>query len=117
MRAARSWIGLTTAALLAAPLWLWAACGSDADEIGGPCRDDRDCAPESRCFQGGDFPEGQCSYTCRDSRECPRDTICVDKSGGYCAWLCREDRDCRPGYECKFEDERGASGELKVCRR
>lgn len=117
MHTRRPLFGLMTVAMLAAPLWLWAACGDDGDLVGNPCRDDRDCDADARCFKGGDFPDGQCSVYCRDSRDCPSDSVCVDKNGGYCAWICRDDRDCRPGYACKFEDERGAPDKSRVCRK
>jgi hypothetical protein len=99
------------------------SCGSDADDgvgnegdvVGGPCTDFMDCAPESYCETGGDFPGGVCTLDCRDDRDCPEGTACIDKQGGICLLLCNFDSDCRQGYDCDDEDRRGASGKATVC--
>ncbi len=100
-----------------ASLVLFMACGDDVglggDLVGGACLDSRDC--EGFCERGGDFPEGMCTIECRDSRDCPEDTWCIDKKGGICALACREHTDCRRGYRCKEESLRRDRGEEFVC--
>jgi hypothetical protein len=87
--------------------------GNDGYTVGGPCATDRDC--DELCERGSDFPGGTCTLACRDDRDCPSGTACIDKSGGICLLLCNFDSDCRPGYECEDESRRGASGKATVC--
>ncbi len=98
-------------------LGLLTACphdvGHDGDLVGGSCRDGGDCV--ERCVKGGDFPEGTCTVDCRDDRDCPGDTWCVDKSGGVCLLGCDADRDCRGGYDCKDTKREGSGGKIAVC--
>lgn len=94
-----------------------AACGGGGqidDYIGGTCSGNSDC--EDRCFTGGAFPDGFCSTRCLDDRDCPSDTVCVDRDGGVCMFLCSE-LDCdRLGdkWKCKERDNRGGGSDL-VC--
>jgi hypothetical protein len=96
---------------------LLGACGSgvgnEGDLVGGPCRDDRECA--RTCVTGGDFPDGTCTVACNDDFDCPSGTACIDKEGGICLLLCNFDSDCRRGYECEDESRRGHSGKATVC--
>lgn len=105
-------IGLVLA--LAAPL---VGCDDD-DDLGAPCRDDRDC--DAQCARGGDFPDGMCTYACRDDRDCPGGWACVDKQGGICMYTCRSDGECRSAldsrWECSDEDREGDSGRVSVCK-
>jgi hypothetical protein len=81
--------------------------------VGGPCGGDRDC--DDVCLGGGDFPGGTCSVECRDDRDCPRGTACIDKKGGVCLLLCDRNADCRDGYKCDGQGRRGHSGQEYVC--
>lgn len=95
------------------------ACGDDGvghggDVVGGECRDDFDCA--ERCLSGDDFPRGTCSVSCRDDRDCPGGTYCVDEAGGTCLLACGAHADCRPGYVCDDTDRRGGGGDVFVCK-
>lgn len=100
-----------------ASMALFIACSDDVGLegalVGGECRDDFDC--DERCVRGGDFPGGMCTIRCRDSRDCPRGTWCIDEAGGVCALSCRDDLDCRRGYECDDERLRGDRGREWVC--
>lgn len=87
--------------------------GNDGALVGGSCRDSRDC--ERECVGGGDFPGGMCTLYCRDDRDCPADTACIDKKGGVCALYCERNADCRGGYECNDEKRRGGPGSDFVC--
>lgn len=87
--------------------------GPDGGVVGGACRDGRDCA--ERCVKGGAFPDGTCTVECRDDRDCPDGTSCIDVEGGVCLLACRYDEDCRPPYECKDRDREGAGGREAVC--
>lgn len=95
----------------------FAAChggvGPDSALVGGSCRDHHDC--EERCVRGGDFPGGTCTVDCRDDRDCPGDSWCVDRSGGVCLQACDFDGDCRGGYECDDVDREGHGGRIPVC--
>jgi hypothetical protein len=99
------------------------SCGSDSvdpisnegDVVGGPCTDFMDCAPDSYCETDSDFPDGICTLDCRDDRDCPEGSVCIDKQGGICLLLCNFDSDCRRQYECEDENRRGASGKATVC--
>ena len=87
--------------------------GNDSDLVGGSCRDGRDCV--ERCVEGGKFPGGTCTVDCRDDRDCPGGTWCIDEAGGVCLLECFSDGDCRGGYECKNKDREGAGGRIEVC--
>jgi hypothetical protein len=89
--------------------------GNDGYVVGGPCRDDLDCARGSFCARGGDFPGGTCAVPCRDDFDCPGGTACISKEGGICLLLCHFDTDCRREYRCKDESRRGHSGSATVC--
>lgn len=94
------------------------ACSDDGpnDLVGGSCVDDRDC--QERCLQGGDYPGGFCSVTCRDDVDCPEDTICVDKDNGVCVFPCDAVADCDflggADYTCRATDD-WAGREVLVC--
>lgn len=89
--------------------------GNSGDVVGGPCSQDAQCAPGSRCVTGGDFPDGTCTVVCADDRDCPGGTACIDEEGGVCLLLCDFDTDCRHGYECDDQSRRGHSGSATVC--
>ncbi len=94
-----------------------AGCGGgrfDPAEVGGGCRDDRDCV--ERCLDGRDFPGGMCSLRCDDDSGCPGFTWCVDEKGGVCLPECEADDQCPVGYECKKTRREGSSGDAFVCR-
>jgi len=87
--------------------------GQDGALVGGSCRDSRDC--ERECVTGGDFPDGMCTVYCRDDRDCPPQTACIDKKGGVCALYCDRDSDCRRRYECSNVRRRGGPSSVPVC--
>jgi hypothetical protein len=87
--------------------------GNDGGLVGGACRDHRDCA--ERCVEGGDFPSGTCTVDCRDDRDCPDFTFCVDEKGGVCLLACDFDDECRGRYDCKSISREGADGNIDVC--
>lgn len=87
--------------------------GPDGGLVGGACRDGGDCA--ERCVRGGDFPDGTCTVDCRDDRDCPDGSWCIDVEGGVCLLGCAYDDDCRPPYECKDRNREGAGGREAVC--
>ena len=93
-------------------------CGDDS-ELGETCRDDRDCDRDKVCAEGGDFPDGLCTYTCDNTRDCPGGWSCIDKKGGICLEECSSDRECRSVYggrwECKDEKFKGGGGRDAVC--
>ena len=87
--------------------------GNDGALVGGSCRNGRDCV--ERCVRGGDFPGGTCTVDCRDDRDCPETTYCVDKAGGVCLLACGHNEECRGGYSCDNTDREGADGRVHVC--
>ncbi len=91
------------------------ACGPGFDPgvVGGECEEDRQCA--ERCLEGKKFPGGMCTVECRDDRDCPAYSFCVEEAGGVCLVECRDELDCRPGYKCKDKDSKGAPGKIAVC--
>ena len=95
----------------AAPL---TSCQRDR-EVGGECRDDLDCNDE--CIE--DWPGGFCTVRCRDNRDCPGSTVCIDTRGGVCLFECDDRDECRDrlggGYECKWRDAEDDRDEYKVC--
>lgn len=95
-------------------LLLATGCG-DPDErrVGGECSAHSDC--EERCVRGSDFPDGMCTLSCDDYRDCPGGTSCISKKDGVCAMECERDRDCPGGYECESTSRRGESGSQRVC--
>lgn len=102
------------------------ACGGSDDRggvgpngalVGAPCDADRQC--ESRCAKGSHYPGGMCTLSCRDDRDCPPGTACVDDHGGVCALTCSAHRDCDfmgPRYLCDAKGRKGAKGKADVCR-
>lgn len=103
-------------ALLGALLF-FAGCNSDIGLegalVGGSCRDYRDC--ERECVGGRNFPDGMCTVYCRDDRDCPSGTGCIDRNGGVCALYCEADADCRREYDCEDVRRRGGPGDERVC--
>jgi hypothetical protein len=92
--------------------------GPDSRLVGGSCTSDGHC--EFICTRDGDFPGGMCTVRCRDDRDCPSGTACVDRDGGICAIGCGAHRDCDPfglDYACDDTDRRGADGDVFVCKR
>ncbi len=97
------------------------ACGGHGlgdvdDTVGNACTRDSDC--DDRCLPpSGDFPGGFCTLTCRDDRDCPGDTFCIDRDGGVCLFICPEFRcsDLGAGWECKDEDD-VSGARVSVCR-
>ena len=100
-------------------VWLVAACGGHDegeidDVIGAACASDRDCA--SRCYSGGDFPQGFCSLSCASDNDCPGDTYCMSEDGGVCMYACPA-FDCHrlgAGWACR-ERDRQNGGKIDVC--
>lgn len=88
--------------------------GWDSGLVGGNCRDNADCDPDSRCVKGKDFPGGTCTLNCRDDADCPGGTFCVDKEGGICLLGCELNADCRAEYVCDKKDLR-RGGKMLVC--
>jgi hypothetical protein len=91
---------ITTAALLLV-MGLVFGCDGPSRGVGAPCIDDFDC--RDRCLE--DWPGGFCTLPCRDNRDCPPDSACIDSHGGVCMLLCRDSRECRnmlgsDDYEC-----------------
>jgi hypothetical protein len=103
--------------------WLLAlalfGCGDDDygpyNYLGGPCRNEFDCAPGVRCQGGGDFPDGTCALPCRDYRDCPQGTACADVHGGLCLVRCANELQCRPGYRCRDRNDRNSDTSSLVC--
>lgn len=105
---------------LALSLLLVAGCaadvGPDGRAVGGPCRDEFDCAAGSFCRTGPDLPGGTCTTNCRDDDDCAGGSACVEALSGMCLLTCEADEDCeREGYVCREQTRRGASGTTKVC--
>jgi hypothetical protein len=90
--------------------------GNDSDVVGGACSNDDDCASGSRCEDGGDFPDGLCTFSCTTHEDCPAFARCIHKEGGICMLECASDSDCRSGYKCKDEaNEEG--GKSLICKK
>lgn len=106
---------LSVAALMVSVMML-SGCGNfGGSVVGAECRDDRDCAPESRCLRSNSYPFGMCTLSCDRHEDCPLDTACVDRSGGVCLPMCERSLDCREDYRCDdVRDERGG-GRSDVC--
>lgn len=81
--------------------------------VGGACLDHEDCV--DRCVRGGSYPDGTCTVDCRDDRDCPGGTYCVNEDGGICLLHCGGSYDCRAGYNCKSRDRHGEPGDVHVC--
>ncbi|MBL9020243.1 MAG: hypothetical protein JNL83_39020 [Myxococcales bacterium] len=83
--------------------------------IGAACSRDAEC--DERCYlDSRDYPGGFCSISCESDRDCPSDTVCIDKDGGVCLFLCSE-LDCSRlgrGWGCHDEDRR-SGGRDSVC--
>lgn len=98
---------------------LSAACGpgvgNEGDLVGGPCTTDADCAEESRCMTGGDFPGGTCATRCSSHDDCPEGTRCVSEEGGACLLQCEVPDDCRAGYSCRGQENESGGGDSLVC--
>lgn len=108
-------IGFVSLLLLA----LAAACGDDDSNpyefVGSACRADTDCVLGAHCEKGGDFPDGTCTFACRDHIECPAGSACVGVHGGLCLIACGSDPYCRPGYRCRERNDEGDPGQSRVC--
>lgn len=102
------------------------ACGSDDGPrgvgpggllVGAACDSDRQC--DSRCVKGKHYPGGMCTVSCRDDRDCPGGTACIDESGGICALACGGNGDCDfmgARYLCDATSRHGTKGGAMVCR-
>lgn len=113
-----AWLPLVLAFLLP-------ACGSDGGPgvgpgsllVGAACDADRHC--DSRCVKGKNYPGGMCTVSCRDDRDCPSGTACIDDHGGICALACTVHRDCDfmgGRYLCDAKSRKGSAGRALVCR-
>jgi hypothetical protein len=92
--------------LLLSPLWA-TACDDDQGNLGGDCRDDRDCGSDLFCCTTKAC-KNICTQGCASDGDCPNsDMLCHSKD--YCLFRCVSDRDCPSAYKCKGPD--GA----KVC--
>ena len=98
------------------------ACGPDdvgphSRLVGGRCSVDNDCS--KRCITGGNFPEGYCSVTCLNDKDCPGGSVCISQNGGICMATCSgAPADCDPygaGFSCNRETRQGGSGGALVC--
>ena len=71
----------------------------------------------ARIVDALDFPDGFCTVTCVDDRDCPSDALCADTHGGVCVFGCRDNRDCDflgPRYTCR-EKKDFANLSVLVC--
>jgi hypothetical protein len=92
------------------------SCGGDKfTEVGAECRGDSDCAADSFCLRGGDYPDGLCTVSCDHSGHCPSHTECIDREGGICMVTCSHNRDCPDRWKCDDKRRRGDPGEADVC--
>ena len=90
--------------------------GPNGEDVGGSCRGDEDCDPDSFCIVGDeDFPGGSCSIACGSHDDCPEGARCISTNGGVCALGCQSAEDCRAGYACESKSDEGGSGESFVC--
>lgn len=109
-------LGLMLATTLATVAVLH-ACSGDDEDYGQACDSDRDC--DGLCAEGGDYPDGLCTYRCDDERDCPGGWTCVSKAGGICLELCSSERECEDHFgrkwTCKNVDLEGRSGKDPVC--
>lgn len=80
--------------------------GAARSIVGGPCREDVDCAAGLRCDK--DDPGGECTKACASDAECgPQGACNAEKE---CLQACKAPEDCkRAGYTCI------TSGAAKVC--
>jgi hypothetical protein len=97
-----------------------AACGDDVvgplgTTVGGPCVVHEDCAHDSVCLEGREFPGGMCSIYCQVNEHCPPGSMCVETKGGTCQQSCVIHQDCRAGYACKGKKREDKQGEALVC--
>ena len=109
----RGW--LSALVVLLTCLVLGCGVGNDGDVVGGPCRDDTDCASGSFCLAEKDFPGGTCTVRCGSHDDCPSDTRCVEEDNGVCLLECYEPEECRGGYTCKGKKNQSGGGESLVC--
>ena len=90
--------------------------GPNGEDVGGSCRGDEDCDPDSFCIVGDeDFPGGSCGIACGSHDDCPEGARCISTNGGVCALGCQSAEDCRAGYACESKSDEGGSGESFVC--
>jgi len=100
----------------------FAACGQsfsvgpDGQDVGGSCKKDADCGPDSFCVvKDGDFPSGTCSMECNSHQDCPEGSACISANGGICALSCESADQCRDGYGCESKSDQQGDGESRVC--
>lgn len=105
------WRGILAALIMGvAALMVGVGCGGD---VGEACAQHADCS--ERCVTGRHFPDGMCTNSCDDYRDCPGGTSCIDRRDGICMLECENDRDCPGGYECEDQDRHGEGGRERVC--
>lgn len=112
MRDATGVAKLLVVAVLCLGLAALVGCGGER-EVGAECSSHSDC--NERCVQGSDFPDGMCTISCDDIRDCPGGTECISKRDGICIPSCERDRDCPGGYECESKSRHGERGSSDVC--
>lgn len=91
--------------------------GNDGDVVGGGCVVSSECAPESQCRTGGEWPEGYCAKLCESDADCPEGSVCTG-DGNFCLVDCSGGEPCRTedGYECVAREGRGGPvGDVMVC--
>lgn len=112
----RAWVfaGLLGIAVVASVGIMHACSGED---YGQACNSDGDC--DGICAEGGDLPDGLCTYRCSDERDCPGGWTCVSRHGGICLAQCGSNRECEDDFGrrwgCKNLDLEGQSGKDEVC--
>lgn len=82
------------------------ACDGPNASVGGACDDNFDC--HDRCID--EWPGGFCTLECRDNRDCPSDSVCVDSKGGVCMLLCKSSSECKDwlgdsDYSCHVRED------------
>ena len=91
--------------------------GNDGAVVGGSCVISSECADESVCRTGEDFPGGYCANACDVPEDCPSGSVCADVLGGICLVSCAGESECRTedGYVCAARAGIGVVGDVMVC--
>lgn len=77
--------------------------------IGAQCESHDEC--DDMCLQAPEYPDGFCSVSCDDSRDCPGSSVCVAANQGVCLFTCTDAADCGflgPNWIC--DRRTGADG-------
>lgn len=98
---------------------LLGACNAGSDvsrQLGARCQDHDDC--DGLCLQGAMYPDGFCSLSCNEGRDCPGGSTCADVEQGVCLFTCAEPADCDflgPGWGCASLTGRPDGAAVSVC--